>query len=59
MAAIDQSAAEIPDRADIGALRLRTIATKNRPCEDFPDRAGADYDPAVILDLDYWAAIPR
>ena len=50
---------EIPGRTDIGALRLRTIATKNRPCEDFPGKAGANYDPAVILDLDYWAAIPR
>ena len=46
-------------RKDIGALRLRTIATKDRPCNDFPLKAGEDYDPAVILDLDYWALIPR
>jgi 2-methylfumaryl-CoA hydratase len=51
--------AEIPKRKDIGALRLRTIATKDRPCEDFPLKSGEDYDPAVILDLDYWALIPR
>jgi 2-methylfumaryl-CoA hydratase len=37
-----------------GALRLRLIATKNKSAADFP---GAD-DPDVILDFDYWAAIP-
>jgi 2-methylfumaryl-CoA hydratase len=51
--------ATVPGRNDVGALRLRTIGTKDRPCADFPDKAGADYDPAVILDLDYWALIPR
>jgi 2-methylfumaryl-CoA hydratase len=51
--------AELPGRGDVGALRLRTIATKDRPCADFPDKTGKDYDPAVILDLDYWVLIPR
>ncbi|MEH3146535.1 MAG: MaoC family dehydratase [Methylobacterium frigidaeris] len=51
--------ADLPDRSDVGALRLRTVATKNQPCGAFPDRAGDGYDPAVILDLDYWALIPR
>jgi len=51
--------AEIPGRSDVGALRIRTVATKNRPCADFPDRAGDGYDPSVILDLDYWALMPR
>jgi 2-methylfumaryl-CoA hydratase len=51
--------AELPDRTDVGALRLRLVAVKNRPCADFPDKSGEDYDPAVILDLDYWALIPR
>jgi 2-methylfumaryl-CoA hydratase len=51
--------AELPGRADLGALRLRTIATKDRACADFPDRAGEGYDPAVILDLDYWVLMPR
>ena len=51
--------AELPGRDDVGALRLRTIATKDRPCHDCPRMAGADYDPAVILDLDYWALMPR
>lgn len=49
----------LPHRADVGALRLRTVATKNRPCGDFPWKQGTTYDPAVILDLDYWALIPR
>ena len=51
--------AELPDRSDLGALRLRTIATKDRPCADFPLKQGAEYDPAVILDLDYWVLMPR
>jgi 2-methylfumaryl-CoA hydratase len=51
--------AELPDRTDVGALRLRLVAAKNRPCADFPDKSGEDYDPDVILDLDYWALIPR
>ena len=42
-----------------GALRLRTIATKDRPCSDFPSKSGDDYDPAVILDLDYWELMPH
>jgi 2-methylfumaryl-CoA hydratase len=49
----------LPGRNDVGALRLRTVATKNRPCGDFPDREDDGYDPAVILDLDYWALAPR
>jgi len=49
----------LPGRNDVGALRVRTIATKNRPCPDFPLRQGEGYDPAVILDLDYWALAPR
>ena len=48
-----------PARGDVGALRLRTVATKNRPCADFPSRSGEAYDPAVILDLDYWVLMPR
>jgi 2-methylfumaryl-CoA hydratase len=51
--------AEIPGRGDVGALRLRTVATKDRPCDDFPLKKGEDYDEAVILDLDYWVLMPR
>ncbi len=50
----------LPGRADIGALRLRTVATKDRACHDFPyqDAAGK-YDPAVVLDFDYTVLMPR
>ncbi|MFZ1988800.1 MAG: MaoC family dehydratase [Alphaproteobacteria bacterium] len=52
--------AEAPGRADVGFLRLRTIATKNEACSGFPYRDGAGaYLPSVVLDLDYWVAIPR
>ena len=51
--------APLPGRSDVGALRLRTIATKDRPCADFPLHQGDGYDPAVVLDLDYWVLIPR
>ncbi len=46
--------------ASLGALRLRLVALKNKPATGFPDKdpEGA-YDPAVILDVDYWAAIPK
>jgi 2-methylfumaryl-CoA hydratase len=53
------AAAELPGRRDVGALRLRTVATKDRPCADFPLKAGDADDPAVILDLDYWVLVPR
>ena len=51
--------APLPGRNDVGALRVRTVATKNRPCADFPLREGDGYEPNVILDLDYWALAPR
>ena len=51
--------AELPGRDDVGALRLRTVATRDRPCADFPFKTGDDYDPAVLLDLDYWVLIIR
>jgi len=51
--------AELPERSDVAALRLRTIATKNRPCDDFPHKVGGEDDPAVVLELDYWVLLPR
>jgi 2-methylfumaryl-CoA hydratase len=51
--------AEIMGRRDLGALRLRTVAAKDHPCADFPDRSGEAYHPAVVLDLDYWVLMPR
>ena len=47
-------------RSDVGVLRLRLVATKDRPCTDFPDKDEAgSFPPEVTLDLDYWAAVPR
>jgi 2-methylfumaryl-CoA hydratase len=51
--------AALPRRPDIGALRLRTIATKDEPCGGFPGRESEGYHPAVVLDLDYWVLVPR
>jgi len=51
--------AELPKRTDVGALRLRTIATKDRPCADFPLKDHEADAPSVILDLDYWVLVPR
>lgn len=55
---------EIPGRTDVGALRLRTVATKDLPCGDFPYRqtegdGAGKYLPNVVLDLDYTVLIPR
>ncbi len=49
----------LPGRSDIGALRLRTVATKDRDCADFPGHDPAVPDPAVVLDLDYSVLMPR
>ena len=51
---------EVPDRGDIGALRIRTVAVKDRSCADFPYQiAPGAYDPAVVLDFDYTVLMPR
>jgi 2-methylfumaryl-CoA hydratase len=51
---------EIPGRRDIGALRLRTIAFKDRPCADYPSEGAKDLAAdALILDFDYTALMPR
>ncbi|MBO6756774.1 MAG: MaoC family dehydratase [Roseibium sp.] len=53
-------AAEIEGRSDVGALRLRLIATKDRPCADHPYKSeDGTYEDGVILDFDYWALLPR
>jgi 2-methylfumaryl-CoA hydratase len=44
----------LPGRRDAGVLRLKTVATKNRPCGDFPAEG-----PDILLELDYTALIPR
>jgi 2-methylfumaryl-CoA hydratase len=55
---------ELPGRSDLGALRLRTVATKDQACADFPGKSAGDdgklrYDPAVVLDFDYTVLLPR
>ncbi|MEI2640537.1 MAG: MaoC family dehydratase [Microthrixaceae bacterium] len=51
---------EIPDSSDVGALRLRLVATKDRPAGDFPYKGDDNkYDPSVVLDFDYTVALPR
>src|SRR5207248_2666850 len=51
--------ADVPGRDDVGALRLRTVATKDHPCADFPLRTAEADHAAVLLDLDYWVLMPR
>jgi 2-methylfumaryl-CoA hydratase len=49
---------DLPGRDDLAALRLRLVATRNRPCADFPLKDGDAYAEGVILDLDYWGLMP-
>lgn len=51
--------AELPGRDDLGALRLRMFATKDKPCEAFPGKGEDGYDGSVILDIDIWVLVPR
>lgn len=51
---------EVQARSDVGALRIRTVATKNHPAEDFPLKTDdGKYHKDVVLDLDYTVALPR
>lgn len=46
----------------LGALRIRMVAYKNvDPSQEEVPLRGADgkYDPRVVLDLDYWALMPK
>jgi 2-methylfumaryl-CoA hydratase len=50
----------LPGRADLGALRLRTVAAKDCSCAEFPDQeAPGKYHPSVVLDFDYTVLMPR
>ncbi len=54
---LDKSA--VGGRSDLGALRLRTVATKDRPCADFPYKNDdGSYDPSVVLEFDYDVLMP-
>ncbi len=51
--------AMLPGREDAAAIRLRTIATRDLPCHDFPvTDADNTYLDGVLLDIDYWALMP-
>jgi len=55
---LDRSA--LPGRDDCAALRLRLVATKNLPCQAYPDRdPSGRYPENIVLDFDYWAILPR
>jgi 2-methylfumaryl-CoA hydratase len=44
----------------MGALRLRTFAVKDRACADRPGlKADGSPEDGVVLDMDYWVALPR
>lgn len=49
----------LPGRSDVGALRIRTVATKDKAAHDFPGSDGAAPDPAVVLDVDVTVLMPR
>jgi 2-methylfumaryl-CoA hydratase len=51
--------AEIEGRSDVGALRIVTRATRDLPCTEFPAGEATAETPGVILELDYWALMPR
>ena len=51
--------AEIPGRDDIGALRVRTLASKDSSQAVYPEKAGKDFPENIVLDLDYTVLIPR
>ena len=50
----------LDERNDVGALRLRTFAVKDRNCADFPGvKPDGSLEDGVVLDMDYWVALPR
>jgi 2-methylfumaryl-CoA hydratase len=52
--------AELPGRDDVAVLRVRTIGLKDRDARDFPLMADENTpEEGVVLDLDYWVALPR
>ena len=50
----------LPNRTDIGALRLRMIGIKNMSASEITEfKTTTGYHPNVVLDLDYTVAMPR
>lgn len=50
--------AEVAERRDLAALRVRTIATRDLPCAHYTAAEG-ETEASVLLDLDYWLWMPR
>ncbi|WP_245813285.1 MaoC family dehydratase [Kiloniella majae] len=49
----------LPERDDVGALRVRLIAAKNNNCEDFPlKNSEGRYQEDIVLDFDYTVLMP-
>jgi 2-methylfumaryl-CoA hydratase len=54
--------AEVPGRRDVGALRCRLNAVKNVGANELPAVASllsGTKEPRIVLELDYWALLPR
>ena len=50
----------VPGRADVGALRVRLLASRTRrPRRRRPRRPPGEKHPAVVLDLDLTLLLPR
>lgn len=51
---------EVPGCPDLGALRLRMIATKDHNCADLLCKTDdGKYHEAVVLDFDIWVLMPK
>jgi 2-methylfumaryl-CoA hydratase len=50
----------LPERTDVGALRLRMVGIKNMPASNIDNiKTETSYHPNVVLDLDYTVLMPR
>jgi 2-methylfumaryl-CoA hydratase len=50
--------ARLKGREDVGALRVVTTATRDLPAVEYPSKPAGEDAPGVILELDYWIAMP-
>ena len=51
--------ADAAGRTDVGLLRLSTFATKDLSSEGCPNEPATADRPGIVLELDYWAFVPR
>ncbi|MEO8549071.1 MAG: MaoC family dehydratase [Kofleriaceae bacterium] len=54
--------AEVPQRRDVGALRLKLSAVKNVTADELPNvpsLMSGTKEPRIVLELDFWALLPR